>query len=161
MIETSREKKGWSLRALEQHASVVYSNLFNWLTSTRGGPPPKVYVESLNKRLADALDLDPKELEKAYRESYSHPNQRKFGSKPATDVEPAAPPAPTGSRGRGRSKRAGVSKKASSPPLKESPVVGRDDLERLLLILRNLGDSHYSMEDIESWAAKIQAKQSS
>lgn len=148
LIETRRTELEISMRTLGGLAKISANTLFNWLRSPRGCPPIRSYPATVNKRLAEALQLDPQTLQEKYTQSRLEKDKRLWDATPAPhdrkesskDTHPR--PAPR------------------APVLEESPAgySVRDPLSRLLAMLRASGRTSFTLDQIELFADTLRGQ---
>lgn len=82
MVEENRIKQDLSYAKLNKLTGITASSLFRWTHDPLGAPPKSSYTAQVNKQLAEAIQVDPIDLARAYDESIT------------AFTSPANPPAP-------------------------------------------------------------------
>jgi hypothetical protein len=127
MVEEHREIQGLSIRALAKETDIPAGTIFNWVRAKSGHPPASSYTEAVNGRLAYRLEVDPKILWKAFKDSL-------------TKRKPAPAPAPM------PQENSAPAMKEESAPYRTSPALR----PRLIAMLRVTGKQTFTLEEIET-----------
>lgn len=77
MVDDRMREMGVTSRALAEKLStaqwkITHSTIWAWTRNMDGYPPTTTYTDAVNRRMANALNLKPETLAKAYEDSRRH-----------------------------------------------------------------------------------------